>query len=99
MNVKRLVILGAGTAGTMIANKLGRRLPADWEMEMIDPSWTHLYQPGLLFVPFGAQQPSDLVKPIDGLIPADMKLTRAEVEKIDTDAREISLEDGSTVSL
>jgi sulfide:quinone oxidoreductase len=98
MNVKRLVILGAGTAGTMIANKLGRRLPADWEMEMIDPSWTHLYQPGLLFVPFGAQQPSDLVKPIDSLIPADMKLTRAEVEEIDTDTREVSLEDGSTVS-
>jgi sulfide:quinone oxidoreductase len=98
MNVKRLVILGAGTAGTMIANKLGRRLPADWEMELIDPSWTHLYQPGLLFVPFGAQQPSDLVKPIDSLIPADMKLTRAEVEEIDTDTREVSLEDGSTVS-
>jgi sulfide:quinone oxidoreductase len=96
--MKRLVILGAGTAGTMIANTLGKRLPGDWEVEMIDPSWTHLYQPGLLFVPFGTQKPSDLVKPIDGLIPDDTKLTRADVESIDTEAREISLEDGSTVS-
>ncbi|HSJ26667.1 MAG TPA: FAD/NAD(P)-binding oxidoreductase [Acidimicrobiia bacterium] len=95
--MKRLVVLGAGTAGTMIANSLVRRLPADWEIEVIDPAWTHLYQPGLLFVPFGEQNPSDLVRPIDGLLPESVTLTRGEVDRIDTDARRVLLEDGAAV--
>jgi sulfide:quinone oxidoreductase len=93
-DVKRLVILGAGTAGTMIANSLVHRLPADWEIEMVDPSWTHLYQPGLLFVPFGLQDPASLSRSIEGLIPESVTHTRAEVERIDTEHRHVVLDDG-----
>jgi sulfide:quinone oxidoreductase len=96
--VKRLVILGAGTAGTMITNSLSRRLPSDWSIEVIDPSWTHLYQPGLLFVPFGRQDPVELVKPIDALLPESVDLIRAEVDRVDTSTREVHLEDGSVVA-
>jgi len=95
--VKRLVILGAGTAGTTIANTLIRRLPADWEIEMVDPSWTHLYQPGLLFVPFGLAEPSSLVKTIEAHLPRDVTLTRAEVERVETDAKRVVLENGSVL--
>ena len=45
---KHLLILGGGTAGTMMANHLRKRLPAsDWKMTVVDRSDRHLYQPGL----------------------------------------------------
>ena len=35
---KKLVVLGAGTAGTMIVNKLRRRLPREeWSITVVDP--------------------------------------------------------------
>ncbi|HVR31285.1 MAG TPA: FAD/NAD(P)-binding oxidoreductase [Acidimicrobiia bacterium] len=96
--MKRLVILGAGTAGTMIANSLAPRLPADWEIEMVDPSWTHLYQPGLLFVPFGRQDPGALVKPIEPLLPESVTLTRAGVDRVDPATRQVFVDDGSVLT-
>ncbi|MCA9586750.1 MAG: NAD(P)/FAD-dependent oxidoreductase, partial [Myxococcales bacterium] len=53
--MKHLVILGGGTAGTMVANRMAKRLSRkEWQVTLVDPSGTHLYQPGLLFLPFGA---------------------------------------------
>lgn len=52
--MKRLVVLGAGTAGTMVVNKLDRVLPkSEWEIVVVEPFLVHLYQPGLLFLPLG----------------------------------------------
>lgn len=52
--MKTLVILGGGTAGTMIANKLRHRLPRqDWNITVVDRDDEHHYQPGYIFVPFG----------------------------------------------
>jgi sulfide:quinone oxidoreductase len=60
--MKRIVILGAGTAGTMMANKLVRTLPTGWHVMVIDRDDVHVYQPGLLFVPFGDYRPDEIVK-------------------------------------
>ena len=55
---RRLVVLGAGTAGTMVVNKLRRRLPRDeWEITVVDRDDVHHYQPGYLFLPFGTYTP------------------------------------------
>jgi len=55
--MKKLLILGAGTAGTMMANKLRRSLDESWRITIIDKDPLHYYQPGFLFVPFGMYQP------------------------------------------
>ncbi len=60
---KRIVILGAGTGGTLTANRLLRRLRGDASITVIDQDDRHVYQPGLLFVPFGLAQPEDIVRP------------------------------------
>ncbi|MEI2776152.1 MAG: FAD/NAD(P)-binding oxidoreductase [Tetrasphaera sp.] len=52
-----VVILGAGTAGTMLANKLRKALPHDWSITVVDKDDEHHYQPGYLFVPFGTYAP------------------------------------------
>ena len=68
--MKRLVVLGSGTAGTTVVNKLRPRLdPRGWEIVVVDGAGEHHYQPGYLFVPFGRYHPSDIVKPIEDLLP------------------------------
>ena len=65
--MRRLVVLGAGTAGTMVVNKLRHRLGHDWEITVVEQSDLHHYQPGYLFLPFGTYGPSDVVKPTRSL--------------------------------
>jgi sulfide:quinone oxidoreductase len=62
--MKRLLVLGGGTAGTMVANKLRNRLdPALWQIIVVDQDDSHIYQPGLLFIPFGDSEATKIVKP------------------------------------
>ena len=51
--MKKLLILGAGTAGTMMLNKLNTALDKnEWQITIVDQHETHYYQPGFLFIPF-----------------------------------------------
>ncbi|MEI7748979.1 MAG: NAD(P)/FAD-dependent oxidoreductase, partial [Chlorobiaceae bacterium] len=59
---KKIVVLGAGTGGTIVSNNLRRHLPQDWEITIIDRDDQHIYQPGMLFVPFGLQKANTLVR-------------------------------------
>ena len=53
--MKRIVILGAGTAGTIVANKLSHELDLnEWKITIVDQSEVHYYQPSFLFIPFGS---------------------------------------------
>lgn len=79
---KNIVILGAGTAGTMMSNHLRRALSEDWRITIIDQRTEHHYQPGYLFVPFGVYEPEDIVKPIEKFIPDGVNLKLGAIEKI-----------------
>ena len=51
--MKQLLILGAGTSGTMMANLLRKSLSRkEWNIIIVDQEETHYYQPGFLFLPF-----------------------------------------------
>ena len=58
-HVKRVLILGAGTAGMMAVNKLSEKLDDSFEITIVDQDDVHYYQPGFLFLPFGGYEPSD----------------------------------------
>jgi len=93
--MKRLLVLGAGTAGTMVVNKLRRRLDkADWQIAVVDQSDRHFYQPGFLFVPFGVYSPDEIVKPRQRFIPDGVDLVYGEVDRVEPDANEVLLSDG-----
>jgi sulfide:quinone oxidoreductase len=82
--MKRVAILGAGTGGTMMANKLVRALPDDgWRVTVIDRDDVHVYQPGLLFLPFGQYRPDEIVKRRKNLLDPRVELRLAEVDRVD----------------
>jgi sulfide:quinone oxidoreductase len=88
--VKKLLILGAGLAGTMAANRLRQLLDSDkWEITIVDQDETHIYQPGLLFIPFGMYDGDDVIRPRRGFIPAGVELVVAPIDGIDLELQQV----------
>jgi len=78
--MKQILILGGGTAGTMVANRLVKFLPSDqWRITVVDQNNEHLYQPGLLLLPFGKYKPMDLVRERRGFLPKQVELILSNV--------------------
>ncbi|MGB0777254.1 MAG: type III sulfide quinone reductase, selenoprotein subtype [Flavobacteriaceae bacterium] len=91
--MKNLVILGAGTAGTMMANHLKKRLDlSQWQISIVDQYKTHYYQPGFLFLPFDTYKESDVVKNKKDFIPKGVKYIQERIERIDAKNNEVLLE-------
>jgi len=96
--MKRIVILGAGTAGTTMASRLRKLLPpSDVDILVIDKDNRHVYQPGLLFVPFGIYKEQDLYKPRDMLLPDDVTYRQEAVAGIDAEQQRVTFEGGDVV--
>jgi len=95
MPMKRLLILGAGTGGTVMANLLRKRLaPGDWAITVVDRDNEHYYQPGFLFIPFGFFKKEDIVKPRSRFLPRTVEFIVAEVDRIDPASNEVLFRDG-----
>jgi sulfide:quinone oxidoreductase len=96
--MRRLLVLGAGTAGTMVVNKLCHRLPpSDWQITVVEPGDTHYYQPGYLFLPFGMYRPEQVVKPTRPLIAGAVELIRGEVDRVTPSDNRVLLSDGRSL--
>lgn len=96
--MKHLLILGAGTAGTMLANKLHARLdPSAWQLTVVDRSPTHYYQPGFLFIPFGLYQPEHVQRDRRELLPWDVQFVLGEAAAIEPGANRLRLASGQTL--
>lgn len=81
--MKRILILGAGTGGTIMANDLRRELnPQEWEIDIADERKLHYYQPGFLLLPFGVYQPEEIIRPISEFIPKGVNLINDKINKI-----------------
>jgi sulfide:quinone oxidoreductase len=94
--MKNLVILGGGTAGTMMSAKLRRALdPEEWSITVVDQDDRHIYQPGLLFIPFGIYRTHDVVKPRARYVPSGVDLVLSAIDVIDHDNDSVRLADGS----
>lgn len=90
--MKKLLILGAGTSGTMMANHLVKNLPKEWEITIVDQFKTHYYQPGFLFLPFDIYKPKQVKKKGKKFVPKGVKLVQEKIEQIFPDKKEVKLE-------
>lgn len=93
--VKDLLILGAGTSGTMMSNHLLKELDKnEWRITIVDKEETHYYQPGFLFIPFDIYKPKQVKKSIDKFIPKGANLVREKIDRIDKDEDTVYLQNG-----
>jgi sulfide:quinone oxidoreductase len=93
----RVVVLGAGTGGTIVANRLWRRLNQTVSITVVDPDPQHLYQPGLLMLPFGLLEPDDLVRPRAPLLHRGVQYLPGTVDRVDIAADTVHLSDGTAL--
>lgn len=97
--MKRIVILGGGTAGTMAANKLRKHLSTDaWSITVVDQDNQHIYQPGLLLMPFGVYEPEELVKERKKLFTPGVDVLLSEIDRVDADKNLVLLRTGETIA-
>jgi sulfide:quinone oxidoreductase len=96
--MKNIIIVGAGTAGTMMANHLQHELnAAEWNIQIIDHKQEHYYQPGYLFLPFDIYTPEDIIKPTKDFIPKGVELITKKAERILPETKKVILEDGKSI--
>lgn len=96
--MKRLVILGAGTGGTVMVNRLARRLDAkEWSITVVDRDDVHFYQPGQLFIPFGIYGRDDITRTRSEFLPKGVAFVVSGIERIDPKANAVLLEDGRSL--
>ncbi len=90
----RILILGGGTGGTLTANRLHRVYGDAAQITVIDRDDHHIYQPGLLFVPFGLADPEKLVRSRRAQLHRGIEFRLAEVDQIETAKSRVLLADG-----
>ncbi|MBN2728643.1 MAG: NAD(P)/FAD-dependent oxidoreductase [Bacteroidales bacterium] len=94
--MKKIIILGAGTAGTIMLNKLRKALPRDeWDITIIDQHKTHYYQPGFLFIPFGIYNREDVIKAKADFFPSGVNVIFDETDRILPKENSILMQDGT----
>ncbi len=96
--MKNLVILGAGTSGTMMANHMIHKLDdKQWKITIIDQFKTHYYQPGFLFLPFDLYKTKDVKKKGKKYIPKGVRYVQEKIQLIEADKNQVHLEHGETL--
>jgi sulfide:quinone oxidoreductase len=98
MPTTRVVILGGGTGGTMTANRLRKRFGDAMQIHVVDRDDRHVYQPGLLFVPFGMADPEHIVRPRSRQLREGVVFHESAVESVDLDHNRVRLADGCVLA-
>jgi sulfide:quinone oxidoreductase len=93
--MKKIVILGGGTGGTLMANRLRKAYHRnEVEIAVVDRDDRHVYQPGLLFVPFGLATIDEIVRPRRRQLHAGITFHENEVDHVALDDQLVRLTDG-----
>ena len=99
---ERVVIVGGGTGGSVLANDLADRLEpeldaGDVEVTLVNDGPDHVYKPVWLYVPFGQREPADGRRRLDELVDDAVDLRIDRVTDIDTEAKRLQFSDGPSV--
>ena len=92
-----LLIIGGGAAGVSVANNM-RRINANIDIALIEPSEKHYYQPGFTIIGGGAYTMKETVRNEADLIHASVTWVKDFAETFQPEANTITLRSGDTLS-
>ncbi len=97
-----IAILGAGTAGTIMANRLRRDFAREvssgrTKITVVDQDDRHVYQPGLLFLPFGEYAPEQLVRSRRQQVHRDVEIVCDTIHRVEASANRVYFASGNTL--
>ena len=95
----RILVVGGGTGGTIVANNLARRLAVEIRsrrvrLTMLSASDKHMYQPGLLYVAFGQWTPDQLYRDQKKLLESNIDFHVDPATKFDLDEKKVTTSSG-----
>ena len=95
----RILIVGGGMGGTILANNLARRLSAEMRsgkvrLTMLSASERHMYQPGLLYLALGRMTPDELYRDQASLLEPGITFHVDPVEEFRLDKNEVRTKSG-----
>ena len=101
--MRQILILGAGTAGTVMANRLARLMRRDLaaaraSITVVDQDAQHVYQPGLLFIPFGVYRRDQALRDRRSQLPAGVRYVQSRIERLDAATDTVTLASGEVLS-
>ncbi|MGC8471514.1 MAG: NAD(P)/FAD-dependent oxidoreductase [Acidimicrobiales bacterium] len=95
---QRIVILGGGTGGTLLANRLRRAYGRhEASIAVVDRDDRHIYQPGQVPVAFGIGQPKDIVRSRRRQLRAGIDFHETEIDHVDLEADQVHLAGGDVL--
>ena len=88
---KTVVVLGGGVGGVVTARELRKRLARPHRIELIDREREHLFAPSLLWLMVGLRRAEGIKRPLSRLERKGIEVRHGEVEKIDAEARRVTV--------
>lgn len=96
--MKRILILGGGIGGTLVANLIARKLKKEEaEITLISASQRHIYQPVWLYIPFSMDDIRSASKPLRKLLNKRIKLVLGNIKQLDAEVKKVTLDDGQQI--
>lgn len=96
--MKKVLVLGGGTAGTIVANRLRKAYPASQlSITVVDQDNDHHYQPGYLFLPFGQLTEQQVVKRRDRQLRRGITFVQSEIERVLPEDKRVLLANGQSL--
>jgi sulfide:quinone oxidoreductase len=97
----KILIVGGGMGGTILANNVARRLQGELrsgkaQITMLTASDKHMYQPGLLYLAFGRMTPDELYREQASLLEPTIRLAVDPVEQFLLDQNQVKTKSGKT---
>ena len=93
----RIVVLGGGVGGTLVANLLDKQFGHDARVTVVDPTGMHDYQPGYLYVALGQAKGHWLSREERTLLRRDVDLAIENAVRIHPDTGTVQLERGGSL--